>query len=212
MTGQVRHPVFARFYRWLAASAEDHGLGDLRDDLLRGLSGTVLEVGAGDGANFRHYPHTVAEVIAVEPEPYLRLRATTTARRAPVPVRVVHGLADDLPLPDGSVDAVVLCLVLCSVPDQDDALAEARRVMRPGGELRFLEHVLDHRPGRLRTIQRALDRLIWPRMCGGCHTARDTADAVAESGFTVTELHRSYFPEGLHTPVSPHVRGRAVRG
>ena len=207
----VRHPVFARLYRRLAASAEDRGLGDLRAELLDGLVGTVVEVGAGDGANFRHYPASVTEVLAVEPEPYLRERATKAAGRASVPVTVVDGLADRLPRADASADAVVLCLVLCSVPAQDTALAEARRVLRPGGELRFLEHVLDHQPGRLQRVQRGVDRFVWPRLFGGCHTARDTVGAITAAGFRVEDLDRSYFPEGPHTPVSPHVRGRARR-
>ncbi len=208
---EVRHPLFARLYRRLAASAEDRGLGDLRADLLRGLSGSVVEVGAGDGANFRHYPATVTGVVAAEPERYLRARATEAAARASVPVSVVDAVADRLPLPDASTDAVVFCLVLCSVPVQETALAEARRVLRPGGEVRFLEHVLDHGPGRLQRLQRGVDRFVWPRLFGGCHTARDTIGAVVAAGFTVEDLERSYFPDGLHTPVSPHVQGRARR-
>ncbi len=208
---EVRHPIFARVYRRLAASAEGQGLGDLRDELLRGLSGTVVEVGPGDGANFRHYPATVSEVVAVEPEPYLRERATEAAGRSTVPVRVIDGLADSLAVPDASADAVVLCLVLCSVPAQETALAEAWRVLRPGGEVRFLEHVLDHAPGRLQRLQRGVDRCGWPRLFGGCHTARDTVGALAAAGFSVEDVDRSYFPDGIHTPVSPHVLGRARR-
>lgn len=211
MSAVVRHPLFARFYRRVAAMGERHGLLELRVQLLAGLSGTVVEVGAGDGANFRHYPDAVTEVVAVEPEPYLRGHAEAAAAQAPVHVRVVDGSADDLPLPDGSVDAVVFCLVLCSVPDQSAALAEARRVLRPGGELRFLEHVLAHRPGAMRRVQRSLDRFVWPRLFGGCHSGRDTVAAIDGTGFTITDLERSQFPEGTHTPVSPHVHGRAVR-
>ena len=106
-----------------------------------GLTGRVVEVGAGNGLNFGHYPATVTEVVAVEPEPYLRERAEEAARAAPVDVTVVVGLADALPAEDGAFDAAVASLVLCSVPDQAGALAELRRVVRPDGELRFYEHV-----------------------------------------------------------------------
>lgn len=213
MSAAVRHPVFARCYRRLVAAGEKHGLLELRTELLAGLSGRVVEVGAGDGANFRHYPDAVTEVVAIEPEPYLRSHAEAEAAlaRVRVPVRVVDGSADQLPLPDGSVDSVVFCLVLCSVPDQHSALAEARRVLRPGGELRFLEHVMAHRPGAMRRVQRRLDQFVWPQLFGGCHSGRDTVSAIEGTGFTITGLERSHFPEGTHTPVSPHVRGRAVR-
>ncbi len=207
----VHHPLFARLYRRLAANGEKLGLRELRIQLLSGLVGTVVEVGAGDGANFRHYPETVTDVVALEPEPYLRGHAETAARSAPVPIGVVDGVADDLPLPDGSVDAVVFCLVLCSVPDQHAALTEARRVLRPGGELRFLEHVRVPRPGAGQRIQIFLDRFAWPWLFGGCHCGRDTVSAIGGTGFTITELERSLFPAGTHTPVSPHVRGRALR-
>jgi SAM-dependent methyltransferase len=136
----VRHPIFARVYAFIGARAEDAGQGEHRDELLAGLTGRVVEVGAGDGLNFEHYPETVDEVIAIEPEPYLRERAERTAANARVPVTVLDGVAETLPLADASVDAGVLALVLCSVPSQAAALAELRRVLRPGGELRFYEH------------------------------------------------------------------------
>ncbi len=104
----------------------------------------MVEVGAGSGANFAHYPTTVAEVIAVEPERYLRERAQHAAAQSPVSVSVSDGGADRLPDEDGSFDAGVCALVLCTVPDQQRALAELFRVIRPGGELRFYEHVVGH--------------------------------------------------------------------
>ena len=119
----------------------DAEIGDHRRRLLTGLTGRVLEVGAGNGLNFPHYPATVTEVLAVEPEPYLRRLALAAARSAPVPVRVVAGTAEALPVPDGAVDAVVASLVLCTVAELDQALAEVGRVLRPGGTLRFYEHV-----------------------------------------------------------------------
>lgn len=178
------HPVFALVWRFVgprAVAASD------RAALLAGLSGTVLELGAGDGASFPHYPDTVASVVAIEPEPNLRRRAASRAARSHVPVEVRDATAEALPVPDGSCDAVVACLVLCSVADQRRVLAEVRRVLRPGGELRFYEHVVSERP-RIAGFQRFLDRSgLWPKLGAGCHLSRDTAAVMEESGFTINE-------------------------
>lgn len=203
-----RHPVFARVFA-RASRAEDRvGVGEHRRELLEGLTGRVVEVGAGNGRNFAHYPDGVAEVVAVEPDPYLRRLAIDAAAVAPVPVRVVTGTADSLPLPDGSVDAAVASLVLCSVDDQQHALGEIRRVLRPEGELRFYEHVAAG-DERLRELQRRVDR-VWPRLAGGCHTARDTVAAIEAAGFAVERCRRFAFrPCALVAPTAPHVIGRA---
>ena len=119
-------------------------------------------------------------------------------------------MASRLPVGDGEADAVVFSLVLCSV-DQAAALAEARRVLRPGGEVRFLEHVRAHEPGFGRRVQRVLDATVWPRLFGGCHTSRDTVGAIEAAGFTVTELERFSIPDGARGPSSAAVLGRAVR-
>ena len=142
MSREVHHPLFARLFDRMAAKTEEQGAAEHRERLLAGLGGRVIEVGAGNGLNFSHYPGTVAEVVAVEPEDYLRAKAERVAEDAPVAIRVVDGLADDLPAEDASFDAAVASLVLCSVPDQAAALAELRRVLRPGAELRFYELVL----------------------------------------------------------------------
>lgn len=185
---------------------------DHRREVLAGLSGRVIDVGAGDGANFRHFPPAVTEVIAIEPEPYLRERATRNAREAAVPIRVVDALADRLPFEDESADAVVVCLVLCSVPDQAAALRELRRVLRPGGELRFYEHVIA-RNRRVARVQRFLERSgIWPRLAGGCHPARDTAAAIQAAGFQLARCRRvAVMPCPILLPVAPHVLGVARR-
>jgi ubiquinone/menaquinone biosynthesis C-methylase UbiE len=151
----------------------------------------------------------VTEVVAVEPEPYLRDRAIEAARGAAVSVTVVEGVADRLPAGDASFDVAVTSLVLCSVPDQGRALAEIRRVVRPGGELRFYEHVVA-RTARLAAVQRRLDDWnIWPRLAGGCHAARDTAAAIERAGFTLERCHRFAFAAG---PIAvPHIIGRARR-
>ncbi|HET7326830.1 MAG TPA: class I SAM-dependent methyltransferase [Nocardioidaceae bacterium] len=211
MGEQVRHPVFAWFYARLSEQMEQTGLAQIRQRMLAGVSGDVVEVGAGNGLNFAHYPPTVAGVVAVEPEPSLRRRAEAAASAAPVPVRVVAGTAARLPLRDNSCDAVVVSLVLCSVTDQHAALAEIGRVLRPGGRLHFFEHVRsEHRAAA--QVQRFLDATVWPRLFGGCHSGRDTVTAIEAAGFEIEELERMRFPEnGVPMPTVTHVLGRARR-
>jgi ubiquinone/menaquinone biosynthesis C-methylase UbiE len=128
-----------------------------------------------------------------------------------VPVTVVDGWAHALPGGDEEFDGAVTALVLCSVHDQAVALTELRRVLRPGAELRFLEHVAAETPGTLHRVQRIADATLWPRLFGGCHSARDTAAAIAAAGFVVEELRRFHLPpNGPTSPSSPHIRGRAV--
>jgi ubiquinone/menaquinone biosynthesis C-methylase UbiE len=204
----VHHPLFARLYSLIAKREDARGNIENRQELLAGLSGRVLEVGSGAGSNFAQYPAGVTEVVAVEPEPYLRQKSEQAAAKAPVPVRVVDGLADALPVEDGSIDAGVVSLVLCSVPDQDAALAELHRKIKPGGELRFYEHVASNRSSR-RRFQRALDKTVWPRVAGGCHLTRDTRAAIDRAGFSVQRSRRFPFPPGRLG--IPHILGSARR-
>jgi SAM-dependent methyltransferase len=205
---ELRHPVFARAYARLTAKPDPDADANRRE-LLAGLEGRVVEVGAGNGLNFAHYPATVTEVVAVEPEPYLRERAQQAAARAPVAVRVQAGLAEALPADDGEFDAAVASLVLCSVPDQARALGEIRRVLRPGGELRFYEHVVAA-GGGTRRLQRLLAP-VWPRFAGGCHLDRDTPAAIEAAGFTIERIRRfDFLPAPILRPVAPHVIGLAV--
>jgi ubiquinone/menaquinone biosynthesis C-methylase UbiE len=205
--GDVHHPLFARVYS-LMARHEPAAIRHYRQELLAALSGRVIEVGAGSGANFPWYPTTVTQVVAVEPEDYLRDQARRAAADAPVPITVVDGVADALPVEDGTFDAAVACLVLCSVPDQGRALAEIQRVLRPDGELRFLEHVVAPDSAALARTQRVVDRIFRPRAFGGCHTARDTSAAIAAGGFSVVdERHLQLGP--AMSPVATGVLGTA---
>jgi ubiquinone/menaquinone biosynthesis C-methylase UbiE len=203
----VRHPVFARCYARVG-HLMDAEIRDHRRRLLAGLTGRVLEVGAGDGLNFPHYPAAVTEVLAIEPEPYLRRLALAAARQAPVPIRVVDGTAEALPAPDGAVDAVVASLVLCTVADQGQALAEVRRVLRPGGRLHFYEHVRASDP-RLARWQDRLERP-WGWLVGGCHPNRDTVAAITAAGLQVVQLDR-FGLQAMPPPARPHVLGVAER-
>jgi len=202
--------VFSRFYARISQRLEAEGMTVLRREMLSSLTGEVVEVGAGNGLNFAHYPRAVTNVVAVEPEPYLRALAKHAAARAAVPVTVIAGTADRLPLPDHSADAAVLCLVMCSIDDRPAALAELRRVLRPGGTLRFLEHTIAD-TARLRTVQRLADATFWPLLTGGCHTATDPAATITAAGFEITSIRRLRFPENRFTqPSSPHVLGSAA--
>ncbi len=195
-----------------AAAAEDAGQAAHRRELLAGLRGRVLELGAGNGLNFEHYPTTVDEVVAVEPEPYLRERAVEAARNAKLRIDVVDGLAGRLAFADAAFDAAVASLVLCTVPDLDATLTDLRRVIRPAGELRFYEHVLAREP-RLAALQRALTRTgVWPLVGGGCHADRDTVVAIERAGFAIQDCRRFHFrPTLLVAPAAPRVIGSARR-
>lgn len=206
MPDEIRHPLFARFYALLAPVEDRAGVAEHRRDLVRGLRGRVLELGVGTGLSFRHYPAEVEQLVAVEPEPTMRANAAKAAAEVPLDVQLVAGTADALPAEDDSIDAAVVSQVLCSVPDQARALAELRRVLHPGGELRFYEHVLSPVAAG-RKLQRVLDATVWPRTMGGCHLSRDTAAAIAAAGFELRELRR--FRIGP-SPAAPHIIGAAT--
>jgi ubiquinone/menaquinone biosynthesis C-methylase UbiE len=201
----------ARYLLWRESRWPDAAVREHRRRLVEGLSGDVVEIGCGDGVNFQHYPPTVSSVLAVEPDPAVRELAARAAVRAPVPVTVVEGTAESLPAADASFDAAVCSWVLCSVADPAAALAELRRVLRAGGELRFYEHVRAT-GGALALVQRVADATYWPRMLGGCRTRRDTEAAIRAAGFAIERLERFHHASSwLTIPASPHILGAARR-
>lgn len=178
-----------------------------RRSLVAGLSGRVVEIGAGSGPTFAHYPPAVTSVVAVEPAERARAAARRAAWGARVPIEVVDGVADRLPLADGAMDAAVSSLVLCSVPDVASALAEMRRVLRPAGELRFLEHVIAQR-GALRLLQRVAAP-VYSRLPGGCHIDRDAVASIERAGFAIERCEHFMHADGALEPAIPHVIGSA---
>ncbi|MET1156807.1 methyltransferase domain-containing protein [Arthrobacter sp.] len=202
----LRSALFAAQYDAAMRHAEHEELSSRRAALLSGLRGIVYDVGAGTGANLPYLPPS-CRVTAVEPDPNMRKRLL--ARVGPAnAVRVVDASAEALPANDASVDAVVFTLVLCSVPDQAAALAEAKRVLKPDGKLLFLEHVRD--AGAHAAFQDML-RPVWSFAAQGCQLNRNTVAAISAAGFTVDE--RENFTVGpAWLPVNPMVRGRATPG
>ena len=150
-------------------------------------------------------------MIAIEPEPTLRADAAEAAADAPVPVRVLAGVADAAAARRRRASTrAVASLVLCSVPDQDRALAELRRVLRPGGELRFYEHVIPNCQPRRLLLQAADHSGLWPQIAGGCHPARDTAAAIERAGFTIEVKRADHVRRLAFRAFDPvHTRNRA---
>jgi SAM-dependent methyltransferase len=202
---------FARFLERRERRRPDSGAHELRRRLLAGLEGRVLEVGSGDGRSFEHYPPEVTTLLAVEPDRTARASAAERARGAAVPIEIADGVAERLPAEDGSFDAVVVMGVLCSVEEPAVVLQELRRVLTPGGELRFWEHV---RSSHLwfRAVQRLVDRLFWTRALGGCETTRDTEAVIRAAGFRIDRLERGFHSSSWLTITSaPYVLGVAKR-
>lgn len=195
-----------RLYDLLGRFEERSEIGRRRRSLVARLGGDVLEIGAGTGFSLPHYLKA-DRVVAVEPDPSMAARIHRRVAGAPAPVEVVDAQAESLPFPDGSFDAAVSIFVLCSVVDQTAALAELRRVLRPGGTLNLLEHVRGHG-----TVARWQDRLnpVQRKLFGNCHLNRDTRAAVAAAGFDVAEVEETRIP-GSFPLVRDGIYGRATR-
>lgn len=199
--------VFAAFYDRALRESEAHGLRELRAGLLAQARGRVLELGAGTGLNLAHYPAGLTELVLTEPEEAMARRLQQRVAAAGTPARVVRAGAEALPFPGGAFDTVVSTLVLCTVDDLDAALAEARRVLSPGGRLLFLEHVRHPEAARARRQVRFTP--IQRRIACGCHLDRATPVAIARAGFTLAEERSSHFPKAPSL-LQPLAIGRAT--
>jgi protein-L-isoaspartate O-methyltransferase len=208
MSSTVDNPFFARVWT-IMARHEPESVKRLRRENLAGLSGRVLEVGAGTGTNFELYPDTVTEVVAVEPERRLAELAQKAAATAPVPITVstdtVEQFSDGEPF-----DAVVCSLVLCSIDEPETVVRQLLSVLKPGGELRYLEHVASS--GARARLQKVADATVWPRIAGNCHTHRHTEQTIVGAGFQVSGARREWVvPAWVPLPTSEVAIGRAVK-
>jgi ubiquinone/menaquinone biosynthesis C-methylase UbiE len=202
----LRQTIFAATYDRMSRKGEEAGLRDLRHGLLTAAGGRVLEIGAGTGINIPHYNGRIESLVVTEPAPAMLRRLERMAQtRTPLP-EVVRAPAEDLPFEDGSFDTVVSTLVLCGVDDQGRALREARRVLRPGGQLLFLEHVRSDDP----SLARFQDRMNWiNRLVVQCDCNRPTLTAIQAAGFEVSRLEQSTMPKAPKF-VRPLILGTAL--
>jgi ubiquinone/menaquinone biosynthesis C-methylase UbiE len=196
--------LHARIYDAICGWEERHGLLERRRALVRGLSGDVLEIAAGTGRNFPHYTPEV-RLYASEFDPVMLSRAVPRAAESPAQVSLLVADAMRLPVPDASVDAVVIGLALCSIPRPELALYEVRRVLKAEGVLRFVEHVRDEEGTRRAKVQDAINPA-WRFVSGGCNCNRRTEELVRDSGFRIVEIDR--FKLGM-AHVAPHVLAEA---
>jgi ubiquinone/menaquinone biosynthesis C-methylase UbiE len=210
MIADMAHPIVAALYDRMLARAEHAGLAERRAELLAGLSGEVLEIGAGTGLNLARYPASPARVVLVEPDPHMarRLRERVADQPPAFPVEVIAAKAESLPFGVNSFDAVVSTLVLCTVTSPDRAVAEIARVLKPGGEFRLIEHVRDPTSRARARAQDLLERP-WGWVAGSCHPNRDTLATLTAAGFDTAAVEPGEFPNG-GPMIKPLIAGRAL--
>lgn len=199
----------SRYYDRFMAVTEEACLRSWRRELLAGVSGEVLEIGAGTGASLPAYGPAITRLVLAEPDGAMRRLLEAKLASAGSRATIVPASVDALPFPDASFDAVASFLVLCSVADLDAALAEILRVLRPNGRFVFLEHVAaESNPRRLRWQRRMTP--LWRLAAGNCHLARTTAEDIGRAGFVIESLRRESIRKAM--PLArPSVRGWARR-
>jgi ubiquinone/menaquinone biosynthesis C-methylase UbiE len=199
--------MFAALYDRIMRRGEERTMRERRDELVAKARGRTLEIGAGTGANIPYYPDAVEEVILAEPFEPMRRRLERKLRQSGKAAGTLDASAEAIPLDNESVDTVVSTLVLCTVDFPDRALAEIARVLRPGGQLLFIEHVRSHSP----RVARWQDRLEtpWRHFAAGCRCNRDTVASIAAAGLTAE--HEDAKWKGVPPIVAPLIVGRAVK-
>lgn len=204
----IKSYFMAKVYDRSMRGMECACLAGWRGDLLSQVEGDVLEIGSGTGGNLSYFSNSVSNLVLTEPDPHMRVqlieKAENTYRGE---YRVKPCGADRIDLPDGSFDTVVSTLVLCSVPSQSASLAEIRRLLRPGGALFFIEHVVVSDDPSLFRWQRFWNRF-WVFMCGNCHLTRDTEQAILDAGLEFESIDRTR-SNGGPAIVSSWIRGIA---
>jgi ubiquinone/menaquinone biosynthesis C-methylase UbiE len=209
--GSIYDATWGRFFSAIydrgLKGTEEAGLREARRETLSGASGRSLDIGAGTGANVGLFPSEVTELVLAEPDPHMLKKLRAKVGEAGLDAEIVAAPAERLPFDDASFDTAVFTLVLCTVPDPEAALAEAARVLRPGGRLLFVEHVRADDAG----LARWQDRLEkpWRFLGDGCHCNRDTVATIEASPLTVEQVERGRLPKAPPL-VRPLVRGSAV--
>jgi ubiquinone/menaquinone biosynthesis C-methylase UbiE len=201
--------VFAAIYDRMMRRGEERTMGAHRRRLLAQARGRTLEIGAGTGANIPYYPDAVEELILAEPFEPMRRQLERKLEESGRKASTLDASAESIPLEGESVDTVVSTLVLCTVDFQDRALSEIARVLRPGGQLLFIEHVRSDSPRRARWQDRF--ETPWRHFAAGCRCNRDTIASIAAAGFSTSE-HEDAHWKGAPPIVAPLVIGRAVKG
>jgi ubiquinone/menaquinone biosynthesis C-methylase UbiE len=204
----LRKKFFAATYDRMSRKTEDAGLRDMRHGLLAAAGGSVLEIGGGTGANLAHYNGRIESLVITEPEPAMFRRLQSKARDQAPLAKILRAPAEDIPFEDDTFDTVVSTLVLCGVDDQARSLREAWRVLRPGGQLLFLEHVRSDDPA----LARLQDRMNWLNqfvVCCDCN--RPTLTSIEAAGFTISSLEQTTLPKAPKF-VRPLIVGVAVAG
>jgi ubiquinone/menaquinone biosynthesis C-methylase UbiE len=201
--------AFAHFYDRGLKATEENGLGAMRAELLAGARGRVIEVGAGTGVNVGLYGSGIEDLTLVEPDPHMaaRLRKRLEEGEGSAPKHLVEAPAEALPFADDTFDTAVATLVLCTIPDPVAAIAELARVLKPGGQLLFIEHVRSDDPDRARWQDR-LEKP-WRFMADGCYCNRDTEATLRASAFEVQAVEHGKLPKAMPI-VRPLIRGTAV--
>jgi ubiquinone/menaquinone biosynthesis C-methylase UbiE len=202
----LRTRFFAAMYDRQIARSEKAGLRAFREALLAGAAGDVLEIGSGTGSNLPCYGPAVTSLTMTEPQPPMLRRLQHKASGHTQDVTILRAPAEDLPFDNGSFDVAVSTLVLCGVDDQPRALRELRRVLRPGGQLLFIEHVRSGDPARAR-LQ---DRMNWlNRLLVCCDCNRPTLDSIRAAGFTPGQVEHTTLPTAPKF-ASPTIMGAAT--
>ena len=202
----LRSRFFAMTYDRQIAKVDKAGLRGSREELLAGAAGRVVEIGGGTGNNLPFYGPAVESLTITEPEIPMLRRLERKAREQAPGATVLRAPAEDLPFEDGCFDVAVSTLVLCGVDDQPRALQELRRVLRPGGQFLFIEHVRSGDPGQARSQDRmnGLNRFVVGRDCN-----RPTLDSIQDAGFTVTRVEHTTMPK-VSRFASPAIVGSAT--
>ena len=198
---------FAALYDLALKATEEAGLRDTRRQVLAGARGRTIDLGAGTGANIGLFPEAVTEMVYAEPDPHMAKRLRERLGQSGERGEIIEAPAQSLPFEDSSFDTAVFTLVLCTIPDPAAALAEAARVLRPGGSVLFLEHVRSRSP-RLARWQDRFEKP-WRFVNDGCHCNRDTVATIEASPFALGPVKHDRMPKAPPI-VRPVARGRAT--